>query len=102
MRSLVVYAATLAALTAAPQPPKSVRLYILDCGKIVGVGAAAFGFKDGQLATSEMVTPCYLIVHPRGALMWDPGEAPDSAVKTDGSETKQGEFIVPRPLLQKF
>jgi N-acyl homoserine lactone hydrolase len=102
MRSLVVYAATAAALIAAPQPPKSARLYVLDCGKIVGVSAAAFGFKDGQLATTEMVTPCFLIAHPRGTLMWDTGEIPDSAVKTDGTETKQGAFIVTRPLLPQL
>jgi N-acyl homoserine lactone hydrolase len=84
------------------QAPKSVRLYILDCGTIVGVSAAAFGFKDGQLATTEMVTPCFLIVHPRGTLMWDTGEIPDSAVKTDGTPTKQGAFIVTRPLLPQL
>src|SRR5258708_1537774 len=31
------------------EAPKSVRLYILDCGKITGVGEAAFGFQPGQL-----------------------------------------------------
>jgi N-acyl homoserine lactone hydrolase len=108
---LVVSAAARAALVAEPaaraqssraQAPKSVRLYILDCGIITGVGAAAFGFKDGQLATTEMVTPCYLIVHPRGTLMWDTGEIPDSAVKTDGTPTKQGAFTVTRPLLPQL
>jgi N-acyl homoserine lactone hydrolase len=108
---LVLSAAALAALVAEPaahaqssraQAPKSVRLYILDCGIITGVGAAAFGFKDGQLATSEMVTPCYLIAHPRGTLMWDTGEIPDSAVKTDGSPTKQGAFTVTRPLVPQL
>ena len=50
----VLSAVTLAGLTVLPiamgQPrrapaPKSLRLYVLDCGKIRGVGAAAFGFK---------------------------------------------------------
>src|SRR3974390_631544 len=100
---LVLSAAALAALATAPlanvqtsraPAPKSLRLYILDCGKIVGVGAAAFGFKDGQLATSEMLTPCYL--------MGDPGEIADSALKTDGTPTKQGAFIVTRPLLPQL
>jgi glyoxylase-like metal-dependent hydrolase (beta-lactamase superfamily II) len=110
-RPVVLSAAALAALAALPsasaqasraQAPKSLRLYILDCGKIVGVSAAAFGFKDGQLATTEMVTPCYLIAHPRGTLMWDTGEIPDSAVKTDGTPTKQAAFIVTRPLLPQL
>jgi N-acyl homoserine lactone hydrolase len=108
---LVLSAAALAALAAAPPAtaqsgrpaaPKSVRLYILECGIITGVGADRFGFKDGQLATSEMVTPCYLIVHPRGTLMWDTGEIPDSAVKTDGTPTRQGAFTVTRPLLPQL
>src|SRR5579864_395636 len=104
-------AVTLAGLTVLPiamgqqrraQAPKSVRLYVLDCGKITGVGAAAFGFKDGELATTEMVTPCFLIAHPRGTLMWDTGEIVDSAVKTDGSPTTQGAFTVTRPLLPQL
>src|ERR1700687_5750058 len=86
-----------------PAPaPKSLRLYVLDCGKITGVGAAAFGFKDGELATTEMVTPCFLIAHPRGTLVWDTGEIVDSAVKTDGSPTTQGVFTVTRPLLPQL
>jgi N-acyl homoserine lactone hydrolase len=85
-----------------PQPPPSLRLYVFDCGKITGVGAAAFGFKDGELATTEMITPCFLIAHPRGTLMWDVGEIPDSALNSDGSPTKQGAFTVTRPLLPQL
>jgi N-acyl homoserine lactone hydrolase len=104
-------AVTLAGLTVLPialgqsrraPAPKSLRLYVLDCGKITGVGAAAFGFKDGELATTEMVTPCFLIAHPRGTLVWDTGEIVDSAVKTDGSPTTQGAFTVTRPLLPQL
>ena len=85
-----------------PAAVKSVRLYVLDCGVITGVSGAGFGFKDGDLATTDMVTPCFLIVHPRGTLMWDTGEIPDSAVKTDGTPTKQGAFTVTRPLLPQL
>jgi glyoxylase-like metal-dependent hydrolase (beta-lactamase superfamily II) len=85
-----------------PPAPKSPRLYVLDCGNIVGVGAANFGFKDGELATTEMITPCYLIVHPRGTLMWDVGEIPDSSFKGDGTPAKQGPFTVTKPLLPQL
>src|SRR6266852_1928585 len=85
-----------------PKPPKSPRLYILDCGKITGVGEAAFGFKQGQLATTEMTTPCFLIVHPKGTLMWDVGEIPDSAFPADGSLAKQGAFTATKPLLPQL
>ena len=81
---------------------KSLRLYVLDCGKITGVSAAGFGFKDGELATTDMVTPCFLIAHPKGTLMWDTGEIADANVKTDGTPTKQGAFTVTRPLLPQL
>ena len=84
-----------------PAPPKSVRLYILDCGDITGVGEAQFGFKPGQLADTRMVTPCYLIVHPRGTLMWDTGEIPDADFKAPGP-TKEGAFTITRPLLPQL
>ena len=106
-----LFAAALAALTAVPPAaaqqkgraaaPKSLRLYILDCGKITGVGETAFGFQPGQLATTEMFTPCYLIAHPKGTLMWDTGEIPDSNFKAPGPAT-QGAFTVTRPLLPQL
>ena len=87
---------------AAPPAPSSLRLYVFDCGKITGVSGAGYGFKEGEQATTDMITPCFLIAHPKGTLMWDTGEIPDSAVKTDGTETKQGVFTVTRPLLPQL
>src|SRR5690242_17943716 len=83
-----------------PAPPKSVRLYILDCGDITGVDEVQFGFKQGQLADTRMVTPCYLVVHPRGTMMWDTGEIPDADFK--GNPTKAGAFTITRPLLPQL
>jgi glyoxylase-like metal-dependent hydrolase (beta-lactamase superfamily II) len=85
-----------------PAPPKSVRLYVLDCGKIVGVNGDSMGFKPGELAVADMVTPCFLIVHPRGTMMWDTGEIPDSAFQNGVSPAKQGAFVVDRPLLPQL
>jgi N-acyl homoserine lactone hydrolase len=84
-----------------PDPPESVRLYVLDCGKISGVTSREFGFRDGELE-SEMFTPCFLVEHPRGTLMWDTGEIPDSALNSDGSPTTQRSFTVTRPLLPQL
>jgi glyoxylase-like metal-dependent hydrolase (beta-lactamase superfamily II) len=107
----VLFAAVFIALAAVPfaaaqqrksvGAPKSLRLYILDCGKITGVGEAAFGFQPGQLATTEMFTPCYLIAHPKGTLMWDTGEIPDKDFKAPGPAT-QGAFTVAKPLLPQL
>src|SRR5262245_45540292 len=106
-----LFAAALAAIAAVPfaaaqqngkaAAPKSVRLYILDCGKITGVGETQFGFQPGTLANTEMFTPCYVIAHPRGTLMWDTGESPDKDFKAPGPTT-QGAFTVTKPLLPQL
>src|SRR5579864_1712080 len=88
--------------TRKPAPPKSVRLYVLDCGRITVANGDSMGFKPGELATSNMVTPCFLIVHPRGTLMWDTGEIPDSAFKTGVAPQTAGAFTVDRPLLPQL
>ena len=102
LRLLSAALLSLAALASAqpkrPQPPKSVRLYVLDCGNITGVAVANMGFKEGELATTEMFTPCFLIVHPKGTLIWDTGEIVDANVKEDGTPTKQGAFTVTKRL----
>ena len=90
------------AQTRKPQPPKSVRLYVLDCGKITVANGDSMGFKPGELATSNMVTPCFLIVHPSGTMMWDTGEIPDSAFKSGVAPQTAGAFTVDRPLLPQL
>jgi glyoxylase-like metal-dependent hydrolase (beta-lactamase superfamily II) len=101
MAALLVVPFAVAQQKSRPQPPKSVRLYIFDCGKINGVGEAAFGFQPGQLANTEMFTPCYLIVHPRGTLIWDTGEIPDHDFKAPGPTTA-GPFSITKPLLPQL
>ena len=71
------------------EAPKTLRLYILDCGKITGVGEAAFGFQPRQLANTEMFTPCFLIAHPRGTMIWDTGEIGDAQFKAPGPATQK-------------
>ena len=90
------------AQTRKPAPPKSLRLYVLDCGKITVANGNSMGFKPGELATSNMVTPCFLIVHPRGTMMWDTGEIPDSAFKNGVRPQTAGAFTVDRPLLPQL
>jgi N-acyl homoserine lactone hydrolase len=90
------------AQTRKPTPPKSLRLYVLDCGKITVANGDSMGFKPGELATSNMVTPCFLVVHPRGSMMWDTGEIPDAAFKSGVAPQTAGAFTVDRPLLPQL
>src|SRR5207249_4935205 len=87
---------------AKPQPPQSLRLYVLDCGIITPPNVDNYGLKVNEVADTRMVTPCFLIVHPRGSLMWDTGEIPDSAFKEGVSPQKLNNFTVDRPLLPQL
>ncbi len=74
-----------------------IRLFIFDCGVIDGVTSAEFGFDEGTLS-SRMATPCYLIVHPKGILIWDTGEIPDNEIVEDGKETQKRSFSASKRL----
>ncbi|MCC7548383.1 MAG: N-acyl homoserine lactonase family protein [Burkholderiales bacterium] len=78
-----------------------VRLYVLDGGRINQVGSREFGFAEGALS-SEMFTPCFLVVHPRGTLLWDTGEIPDHALNGDGTPTHLRAYTVTQPLLPQL
>jgi N-acyl homoserine lactone hydrolase len=84
------------------QPPQSLRLYVLDCGIITPPNVDNYGLKANEVADTRMVTPCFLIVHPRGTLMWDTGEIPDSAFKEGVSPQKLNNYTVDRPLLPQL
>jgi N-acyl homoserine lactone hydrolase len=96
-----INALLLAATLAAPQV-KSPRLYIFDCGVIRGLGVDLFGFKTGEVPARDFFVPCYLIVHPKGTLMWDVGVIPDSAFKGDGKPATDGRSSVDKPLLPQL
>jgi N-acyl homoserine lactone hydrolase len=79
---------------AAPSPPRALRLYILDCGTIGPMDAALFSLKPNEVNRDvNFVTPCYLIVHPKGTLMWDVGQIPDKDIPDDGTEVVQQKFL---------
>src|SRR5215469_14878542 len=66
------------------QRPKTLRLYVFDCGVIRGLDPALFNFKREEVKSTDFAVPCYLIVHPKGTLVWDVGVIPDSAFQEDG------------------
>ena len=80
------------------RPPKSVRLYVFDNGVIKGIDPATFQLKKEEIATSDMVVASYLIVHPKGTLMWDTGAIPDGALNADGASVTKGLFTASKTL----
>lgn len=81
-----------------PKPPKSVRLYVFDNGLITGLDPAAFHLKKEEIATVDMVVCSYLIVHPKGTLLWDTGAIPDANLKGDGTPASQGNSTATKTL----
>ncbi len=78
--------------------PRSVRLYVFDDGMIHGINPEMFHFKKEEVAVADMVVASYLIVHPKGTLMWDSGAIPDGDIKGDGSATTQGLYSASKTL----
>ena len=78
------------ALTAAPLAARNVRrvnkmrLYVMDCGKLTVEDPSRFNFKKEELKELDLSVGCFLIVHPKGTLIWDTGVVPDNAFKTGG------------------
>jgi glyoxylase-like metal-dependent hydrolase (beta-lactamase superfamily II) len=93
LRALAIAASGLllaAAAGAAGQPAAAVRLYVLDCGTISAMDPALFGLRPSEVNRDiTFVTPCYLIVHPKGTLIWDVGQVPDQDIPDDGTEVVQ-------------
>ncbi len=81
-----------------PKPPPSLRLYVFDCGTIEGLAVTMFGFKPGEAPPRSFAVPCYLVVHPKGTLMWDVGVIPDKAFPAGGGPATQGISTAVRPL----
>ena len=61
------------------------RLYVLDGGTLGASDPARYNLKKEEVATTEFSVGCFLIVHPKGLLMWDTCAVPDSAWKPTGS-----------------
>ncbi|MBZ5575660.1 MAG: N-acyl homoserine lactonase family protein [Acidobacteriia bacterium] len=84
LRRTALPIALCAALAAAqPKPPSSVRLYVFDCGHLVSGNPKAL--LDRGVTTTDMSVLAYLIVHPRGTLLWDTGVIPDELIKPEGT-----------------
>ncbi len=66
------------------QPPKSLRLYVIDCGTLDIPDTSPYQFKKEELASAAMSAPCFLVVHPKGTMMWDTGPVPDANFKGGG------------------
>jgi N-acyl homoserine lactone hydrolase len=70
------------------EPPKTMRLYVFDCGllNIAPAGVARYHVTPAESGETRMPVPCFLVAHPKGTLMWDVGVIPDETVEAMASK----------------
>jgi len=80
MRQLLISLLMLAG--AALAPPPALRLYVLDCGTLNTdpAGVTRYHVTQQEVVESRMACPCFLVVHPKGTMLWDVGVIPDAEV----------------------
>ena len=68
------------------------KLYVFDCGTIEARDLSLFNplIKKGTQKT--LASPCYLIQHAKGNLLWDTGLADELIHNKDGIEVMEGAF----------
>jgi N-acyl homoserine lactone hydrolase len=71
----------------ASQPP-SVRLYVFDGGSLDVADPGRYQLKREEVDADKFSVACFLVVHPRGVLMWDACAVPDAAWKPTGKPVR--------------
>lgn len=64
---------TAAAQGRAGTPPAGPRMYVFDCGTLKDRDPGTYNLTRSQVEAVDMSDPCFLIVHPRGTLLWETG-----------------------------
>jgi glyoxylase-like metal-dependent hydrolase (beta-lactamase superfamily II) len=64
------------AQNASPAAVRSPRIYVLD-GGVLGSDVSRYGLTPEQVQSVPLSVAAFLIVHPRGVLLWDAGAVPD-------------------------
>ncbi len=62
---------------------------MFDCGKLHVDSMTRFQMKKEDVAVMDLAVPCFLVVHPKGTMIWDTGAVPDSSWKPTGSPASQ-------------
>jgi N-acyl homoserine lactone hydrolase len=90
LRLTAALAATVLLSTAFPaqaqgpaQSVASVRLYVFDSGRLKSANPQPL--LDRGVTVTDMSVATYLVVHPRGTLLWDTGTIPDDQIQPGGT-----------------
>ena len=105
LKLAVLACAAAVAQAQALEPVTELRLYAIDCGRILIKDGAMFsdtGEYDGK--SINAVDACYLIRHPKGTLLWDAGLSDEIAKTPGGVDAAGGNFhlSVKKPLIAQL
>lgn len=92
--ALLAFTLLLGGCASDPTPARhTLRLYVLDCGSIDVLDISMFqpGVDVGQ--QRHLTDSCYLIVHPKGVMIWDTG-LPDALAKEPGGKIAKDNFVL--------
>src|SRR5262245_27825220 len=72
--AILVASASVPTRSAATQPASpGLRLYVLDCGTLIYNSPETYNLTRQEVRNTNMSVVCYLVVHPRGVLLFDTG-----------------------------
>jgi N-acyl homoserine lactone hydrolase len=77
------FAASAIAQNRGKQASPTLKLYVFDMGTLKSANPEPL--LQRGVTTTDMSVTAYLIVHPRGTLVWDTGVIPDELVKPEGT-----------------
>jgi glyoxylase-like metal-dependent hydrolase (beta-lactamase superfamily II) len=84
LAGIVLWSTTFPALAQGPaQSVASVRLYVFDSGRLKSGNPQPL--LDRGVTVTDMSVATYLVVHPRGTLLWDTGTIPDDQIQPGGT-----------------
>jgi len=66
-------AALILASAGLSQSQTPLKMYVFDCATLKDRDPAAYGLTRQQVESVDMSDPCFLIVHPKGTLLWETG-----------------------------
>ena len=66
----------------------SPRLYVFHCGTLKKRDPATYNLTPDQVESNDMSDPCFLVVHPKGSLLWETGLNDATFNKPEGGDPR--------------
>ena len=64
------------------------RLYVFHCGTLKQRNPATYNLTPEQVESNDMSDPCFLVVHPKGSLLWETGLNDATFNKPEGGDPR--------------